>query len=427
MKLDSKSLVLNLLGADANIQVNKKVLLTLGLEEAFFLSYLIDQYKYFEREGLLREDGSFYSSNMDIALYTTLNNSQIARVKKAGMDKDLFKVSLEESRTKSYYYLNFDKILEIIGTEKTNFELAYDSKFDSEKININIETLEDVENLRKLTFNELRFLCKQNKVRYTGNDKKENLVSKILKIKNPSIFATTYFSTVNDITLTSEQEKRSLRENGQSSNSVSEISLTVSAKSITNQEQINQEQISCHERDLEIENLFHQLEINYTDSNVELTKNILLQLEGNKELLKEYIITKYNQLKKISNIKNLPALFSSKLKNIDMELITKLLLKDKNEKNLKIEEEEKIKIEKDREEMIRKSEEVIEKLNTLTLEKKNRIINEAEKLYLEKNGISVESIEQTKKYAPFAYLRMISSNIKEIFDKEMITWNFLYI
>jgi len=52
-------------------------------EEAFFLSYLIDQYKYFEREGKLREDGSFYTSNMDIAWCTTVNNSQRASVKKA--------------------------------------------------------------------------------------------------------------------------------------------------------------------------------------------------------------------------------------------------------------------------------------------------------------------------------------------------------
>ena len=38
MKLNSKNLVLNLLGTDANIQINKKILLILKLEEAFFLS-----------------------------------------------------------------------------------------------------------------------------------------------------------------------------------------------------------------------------------------------------------------------------------------------------------------------------------------------------------------------------------------------------
>ena len=180
MKLDSKNLVLNLLGTDANIQINKKILLTLKLEEAFFLSYLIDQYKYFEREGKLREDGSFYTSNMDIALYTTFNNSQIARVKKSGVEKELFKISLEDSRTKSYYYLNFDKILEMIGTEKSNMELAYKSRFDSEKIELEINNLDDIENLKKFTFNELRFYCKENKIKYSGNDKKDNFIKKII-------------------------------------------------------------------------------------------------------------------------------------------------------------------------------------------------------------------------------------------------------
>ncbi|MED5604001.1 hypothetical protein VYE96_00005 [Fusobacterium pseudoperiodonticum] len=179
MKLDSKNLVLNLLGTDANIQINKKVLLTLKLEEAFFLSYLIDQYKYFEREGKLRQDGSFYTSNMDIALYTTFNNSQIARVKKAGLEKQLFRISLEDSRTKSYYYLNFDKILEMIGTEKSNMELAYKSRFDSEKIEIEMNNVEDIDNFKKFTFNELRFYCKENKIKYSGNDKKGDLIKKL--------------------------------------------------------------------------------------------------------------------------------------------------------------------------------------------------------------------------------------------------------
>ena len=183
MKLDSKNLVLNLLGTDANIQINKKVLLTLKLEEAFFLSYLIDQYKYFEREGKLRQDGSFYTSNMDIALYTTFNNSQIARVKKAGLEKQLFRISLEDSRTKSYYYLNFDKILEMIGTEKSNMELAYKSRFDSEKIEIEMNNVEDIDNFKKFTFNELRFYCKENKIKYSGNDKKGDLIKKIIEFK----------------------------------------------------------------------------------------------------------------------------------------------------------------------------------------------------------------------------------------------------
>lgn len=426
MKLDSKSLVLNLLGTDANIQINKKVLLTLGLEEAFFLSYLIDQYKYFEREGLLREDGSFYSSNMDIALYTTLNNSQIVRIKKAGVNKELFKISLEESRTKSYYYLNFDKILEMIGTEKTNFELAYDSKFDSEKININIETFEDIENLRKLTFNELRFLCKQNKIKYTGNDKKEILINKIVEIKNPLLSSNIQFTSVNNISFTSEQKNRSLRKNEDSTNLVNENTLTVSEKSMTNHDIINQEQISCHVRDREIENLFHELDINYTDSNVESANKILKSLNEDKELLKEYIITFYTQtVKNAFNIQNKSAFFSAKLKIPDEILIKKLLSK----KSLKLEEEKK-KIKKLKEielleEKNRKKEEqrveidlILKKFNELSIEKQEKILHIAEEKRLKKVPDIATSLYLFKENSKTTYYRMLSSDIKEVFLEE---------
>ena len=313
MKLDSKNLVLNLLGTDANIQINKKVLLTLKLEEAFFLSYLIDQYKYFEKEGKLRQDGSFYASNMDIALYTTFNNSQIARVKKAGLEKELFRISLEDSRTKSYYYLNFDKILEMIETEKSNMELAYKSRFDSEKIEIEMNNVEDIDNLKKFTFNELRFYCKENKIKYSGNDKKGDLIKKIIEFKNPALLEKAHFSTVND------------------------ISLTVSEKSITNQEQINQEKNTCHvhekfknKKDKEIENIFHELGINYTDTNEASSLLILKQFDGNKSLLKKYLLSIHNQLKKLTNIKNLAALFSKKLKEIDFILLKQIKNEDEN-------------------------------------------------------------------------------------------------
>ena len=354
MKLNSKNLVLNLLGTDANIQINKKILLILKLEEAFFLSYLIDQYKYFEREGKLREDGSFYTSNMDIALYTTFNNSQIARVKKAGLEKNLFRISLEDSRTKSYYYLNFDKILEMIGTEKSNMELAYKSRFDSEKIDIEINNLEDIENLKKFTFNELRFYCKVNKIKYSGNDKKDNLIKKIIENKNPNLFEKAHFSTVNDISFTSEQKNRSLTKNGKLKDDVSDISLTVSEKSITNQEQINQEQNTCHvhengknKKDKEIEKLFHEFGINYTDTNEASCLLILNEFEGNKILLEKYLLIIHKQLERLTNIKNLAALFSKKLKEIDYSLINKI--KKENEDNIEkiLENKKKIKDEKE--------------------------------------------------------------------------------
>ncbi|WP_338959223.1 hypothetical protein KST25_02570 [Fusobacterium vincentii] len=423
MKLDSKNLVLNLLGTDANIQINKKILLTLKLEEAFFLSYLIDQYKYFEREGKLREDGSFYTSNMDIALYTTFNNSQIARVKKLGVEKELFKISLEDSRTKSYYYLNFDKILEMIGTEKSNMELAYKSRFDSEKIELEINNLDDIENLKKFTFNELRFYCKENKIKYSGNDKKDNLIKKIIEIKNPNLITKSHFSTVNDISFTSEQKNRSLTKNGKLKDGVSDISLTVSEKSITNQDKNNQEQNTCHvheknKKDKKIENLFHELGINFTDTNESSCLLILDKFKGNKILLEKYLISIYNQLKKLTNIKNLPALFSKKLKDIDYSLVNKI--KNENQNELKKVQKEK-KITKD-EERIKENNEKLDKYidEFLKLDKniQKNIVDLAEQNYLKENSeINIEMLKIIKKNTYRVYLKMIHFKILEVTKK----------
>ena len=426
MKLDSKNLVLNLLGTDANIQINKKILLTLKLEEAFFLSYLIDQYKYFEREGKLREDGSFYTSNMDIALYTTFNNSQIARVKKSGVEKGLFKISLEDSRTKSYYYLNFDKILEMIGTEKSNMELAYKSRFDSEKIDLEINNLEDIENLKKFTFNELRFYCKENKIKYSGNDKKGDLIKKIIEFKNPELLEKAHFSAVNDISFTSEQKNRSLTKNGKLEDGVSDILLTVNEKSITNQEQINQEQNTCHvheknKKDEKIENIFHELGINYTDTNEASCLLILNEFEGNKILLEKYLLIIHKQLERLTNIKNLAALFSKKLKEIDYSLINKIKKENKNNIEKTLENQKKI---KDEERMIENTinmDKIIDNFLSLDKEIQENVVNLAEQKFLKENPqINLDMFKAIKKSSYRSYLRMIYSKLLEIIKRENI-------
>lgn len=428
MKLNSKNLVLNLLGTDANIQINKKILLILKLEEAFFLSYLIDQYKYFEREGKLREDGSFYTSNMDIALYTTFNNSQIARVKKAGLEKNLFRISLEDSRTKSYYYLNFDKILEMIGTEKSNMELAYKSRFDSEKIDIEINNLEDIENLKKFTFNELRFYCKVNKIKYSGNDKKDNLIKKIIENKNPNLFEKAHFSTVNDISFTSEQKNRSLTKNGKLKDDVSDISLTVSEKSITNQEQINQEQNTCHvhengknKKDKEIEKLFHEFGINYTDTNEASCLLILNEFEGNKILLEKYLLIIHKQLERLTNIKNLAALFSKKLKEIDYSLINKIKKENKDNIEKILENQKKIKDEKRIIENTINMDRIIDNFLSLNKEIQENVVNLAEQKFLKENPqTNLDMFKAIKKSSYRSHLRMIYSKLLEIIKRENI-------
>ncbi len=352
MKIDSKNIVLNILG-EANIQINKKLLLTLGLELSFFVSYLIDQYKFFEREGKLREDNSFYTTNMSVSLYTTLNDSQIIKLKKIGSEISLFKYSLEDSRTKTYYYLNFDKILEILGTEKNNLELAYTNVFGNKNMELEINTLEDIQDIKNFTVKELRFYCKKNQITYSGNDSKNILIGKIIKSINKEIFDISEFSIVDAIP-------------------------------VTNQEHNNQEKISCHVRDKKIEKIFLELKVNYTNSNVESTNLILKKLNYDKNLLIDYLTKLANQLRKGYKINNFSALFSSKLKTPDNNLIKKLLQeKENNEQKILEGKKEKIKqkeVEK-KEQAIKeeniKAELILQKLNTLDKKLKDLIINKA--------------------------------------------------
>lgn len=324
--LDSKNLVLNLLGQDANIQVNKKILLTLGLEEAFYLSYLINQYKYFLAEGSLREDDSFYASNSDISLFTTLNNSQIQRGKKSLIEKEFFKISIEGIPSVTYYYLNFEKILQIVASEKTNLELAYKNVYQNETINFEISSQESIFLLEKLTYKELRFFCKENKIKYSGNDTKRHLIYKIVENKNPSLLSTPYFFTVDDISSTSGSEIRPLSKMGGSEElSGSKTRPLVDAKSIPNLKQINQEQKKNHdheehELDFHFEKIFHELGVHYTKTNKESIEKLLQKMKPYE--VERYIRELHKNLKENPDVKDVNALFSVKIQRQECQINT---------------------------------------------------------------------------------------------------------
>lgn len=443
MKIDSKSFVLNTLSQDASWITNKKIFFTLGHQLTQILVYLIDQYKYFEANNALRQDGSFYISNIDLQVYNTMNESQIQTLKKRGIEEGIFKISPEGIPVKSYYYLNFDKIAEIGATDKTNNELAleYFKKTTGVDIELQVNNEEDILNLNKLSYKELRFYCKRNNITYTGKHKTKNsLIELILEKQCPELLKAD-FSTVDDISSTSGQKNihcgisvdekisTSGRKNIHCEEIVSsEIQWTenrplVEEISAHNQEQINQEQNTCHvheknKKDKKIENLFHELGINFTDTNESSCLLILDKFKGNKILLEKYLISIYNQLKKLTNIKNLPALFSKKLKDIDYSLVNKI--KNENQNELKKVQKEK-KITKD-EERIKENNEKLDKYidEFLKLDKniQKNIVDLAEQNYLKENSeINIEMLKIIKKNTYRVYLKMIHFKILEVTKK----------
>ncbi|MEX6495045.1 hypothetical protein [Fusobacterium animalis] len=443
MKIDSKSFVLNTLSQDASWITNKKIFFTLGHQLTQILVYLIDQYKYFEANNALRQDGSFYISNIDLQVYNTMNESQIQTLKKRGIEEGIFKISLEGIPVKSYYYLNFDKIAEIGATDKTNNELAleYFKKTTGVDIELQVNNEEDILNLNKLSYKELRFYCKRNNITYTGKHKTKNsLIELILEKQCPELLKAD-FSTVDDISSTSGQKNihcgisvdEKISTSGQKNIHCEEIVSSeiqwtenrplVEEISAHNQEQINQEQNTCHvheknKKDKKIENLFHELGINFTDTNESSCLLILDKFEGNKILLEKYLISIYNQLKKLTNIKNLPALFSKKLKDIDYSLVNKI--KNENQNELKKVQKEK-KITKD-EERIKENNEKLDKYidEFLKLDKniQKNIVDLAEQNYLKENSeINIEMLKIIKKNTYRVYLKMIHFKILEVTKK----------
>lgn len=443
MKIDSKSFVLNTLSQDASWITNKKIFFTLGHQLTQILVYLIDQYKYFEANNALRKDGSFYISNIDLQVYNTMNENQIQTLKKKGVEEGIFKISLEGIPVKSYYYLNFDKIAEIGATDKTNNELAleYFKKTTGVDIELQVNNEEDILNLNKLSYKELRFYCKRNNITYTGKHKTKNsLIELILEKQCPELLKAD-FSTVDDISSTSGQKNihcgisvdEKISTSGQKNTHCEEIVSSeiqwtenrplVEEISAHNQEQINQEQNTCHvheknKKDEKIENIFHELGINYTDTNEASCLLILNEFEGNKILLEKYLLIIYKQLERLTNIKNLAALFSKKLKEIDYSLVNKIKKENKNNIEKTLENQKKIKDEERSIENTSNMDKIIDNFLSLDKEIQENVVNLAEQNYLKENSvINIEMLKVIKKNTYRTYLKMIYFKLLEIIKK----------
>ncbi|MEJ6469914.1 hypothetical protein [Fusobacterium nucleatum] len=397
MRIDSKSFVLNTLSQDSSWITNKKIFYTLGLQLTQLLVYLIEQYKYFENNNLLREDGSFYVSNIDLQVYNTMNESLIKTLKKRGIEEGIFRISLEGIPLKSYYYLDFDKIAEIATIDKTNSELAYEyfKKTTGTDIELQINNEEDILSLNKLSYKELRFYCKKNNITYTGKHKTKNSLIELILNKQCPELVKADFSTVDEI-------------------------------SAHNQD-INKTCNICHvhgeknkkEKDTEIEKIFHELGINYTDTNEKNCLLVLNEFNGDKILLERYLISIYKQLGRLTNIKNLAALFSKKLKEINFSLINKIKNENKDNSEKIKEEQERIEAEKKALENINRQEKIIDYFINLDESIQKDIVNLAEQDYLkEMPNINTEMLQIYKKSSYRVYLKMIYSKLSNILKIE---------
>lgn len=294
MEIDYKNVVLNLMSQEANFQTNKKLIQLLGKDLADLTSYLLDQYSYHDRNETLQEDSSFFCSNFDIYLYSGMKMDTIIQSKKKGIEQQIFKTVEKGIPKATYYFLNFKKIFELVSTKKTVMELAYERALKEGYLPETTEEKLSVSVLEKWSFKDLRLFCKKEKISYTGKDRKEMLIQKILGNKCPE-------NLVNEIPFTSEQKNCSLWKNGESSDLVNGISLTseqkncsqVSKKVVTNQELINQELKTITTRTIENSSSHYSF--------LDLNKYPLLNLPTKKNIEKNIFDLTEEEFQKIYN------------------------------------------------------------------------------------------------------------------------------
>lgn len=176
--------IYDMLTQDSFLILNKKIISTLGLELATFVTFLVDKQKYYRDNDKLDTEGYFYITNSDLVLYTGIKASRINVLKIEALNKNLLLIKKAGIPLKTYYKVDLDKIRSIISNSKSSLELSYDRLLFDENINSSDISCFSISTLKSKTYRELRLICKKLKISYSGTDKKENYIKKILDFNN---------------------------------------------------------------------------------------------------------------------------------------------------------------------------------------------------------------------------------------------------
>ncbi len=179
IKYDNLFYILN--GGDT-FRFNKKLVGILGIELCALVTYLIEKSLSREEKDELTEDGYFFLTDTDICLYSGLEAVRLAKIKKLGLERGLFEIKKLEGVDKTFYKPNFERIFELMMSEKSMAELSYERIFKEERENEKFTK----EGLETFTFRDLRILCKKLNISFNGNHRKDELIDKILK--NQEVF-----------------------------------------------------------------------------------------------------------------------------------------------------------------------------------------------------------------------------------------------
>ena len=399
--INYENILYDTLSQEANLFVNKKLLAQLESDLALFISFLIDKGRYHKLNNGLTEDGFFYATNEDIYLFTRIPRKRIVKLKKQGAELELFfiKKSSSSFNGATYYKLNFEKILEIISTDKTAMELAYEASIPTdEEIGYSEETI------MKLSYRDLKLVCKKLKIPYKGTDRKINLIEKILENQG--------LNKLTPEVSTGGQEKCQPVD----TKSANRLTPKVPQKKSKEKNQIEKNQIEknqiMEEDDFEndfFENLFKEFGINFTKTN----KNSVLKIRKHLSLkdTELYLRETYTALKENKEVKSIAALFSAKIAKEERQINSKKEIKEAEKVNQLV---EKLKLieepTKDQEDYIA----IYEKLDTYD---KLKIEEKAIELLVKEQQVDESFLLKTKQIQPTLYHGMIKEYLERVMSQ----------
>lgn len=435
---DKNERIYDLLTQDSYFILNRKLNSCVGLILGAFIVFLLDKEKYHKYNGELTPDGYFYATDMDIMIMTGLKSSQVTKLKSTAVEKNLVFIKKEGIPLKTYYKINLERINEIMNINKSAVELSYERIIFESKEQEDISSLLNVSEttLSNLTFRDLRFICKKFKISYNGKNTKEEIIEKIIEekeeliknngskpVKEKVINSSSDISSIQDLKNMTFKNLRLM---------CKELNISYSGKDTknilinkiadikgflieieTNTEVENNirlvEKNDIHEEDIDFEALFKEFNISYTLKNQEAIKKLREKMKDKDVVL--YLKETYENIKQTPEVKNIGALFSSKIAKGERQILSKNNSTSKQSiKKVNPVNEEELTFVSDKD----TDEEILKSFENFPIEKRNKIEEKAILLCSSTQSINSEFLETLKNKNRSLFIMTIRAYLLEI-------------
>ena len=434
--------IYDLLTQDSYFILNRKLNSYCGLVLGAFIVFLLDKEKYHKYNGELTQDGYLYATDMDIMLMTGLTSSQVSKLKNTAVEKELIFIKREGIPLKTYYKINLQKINDIMNLNKSAMELSYERIIFENKEQEDISNLLNVSEatLSNLTFKDLRFICKKFKVSYSGKNTKLEIVEKILEGKEKLLQGKTPTQNVIPVNPKSEVssvqdlknitfknlrimcKKLNISYSGKDTKDVL-INKIADFKGFLKEEPKEEDaivpEIIFNEKDFE--ELFKEFDISYTYKNQLAVKKLRKKMSDNDVYL--YLKETYENIKATPEVKNIGALFSSKIAKGERQIISKSTSKEKKTEEKKSEDKKTYKnlikeVINDIFTPNNSDDKLMEKYEKYSTEEKEKIEKEAMALCASSQNISLDFLKTMKKN-PLLFSSTLKPFIIQVLKKQL--------